>query len=136
MIALSSIVLSLMNIIKSITFFGGAVLEKNAPEYQEAYRAADACAREGLTVINGGGPGIMMAATTGAANAGGKTTAVYLEPDFATTFEGKEHAVKADTVFSEKTILSGPKSSWSLETRMCFLTEARAPSANLRCVGW
>lgn len=109
-----------MNIIKSITFFGGAILEKNMPEYQEAYRAADACAREGLTVINGGGPGIMMAATTGAANAGGKTTAVYLEPDFATTFEGKEHAVKADTVFSEKNYIERTKKLMELGDSYVF----------------
>lgn len=109
-----------MNTIKSITFFGGAVLEKSNSDYQEAYHAAMACAKEGLTVVDGGGPGIMMAATTGASAGGGKTKAVYLEPDFATTFEGKEHAVSADEVFSEKNYLDRTKKLMELGDSYVF----------------
>ncbi len=91
-----------MNTLKSVTIFGGAVLEKTEHDYQQALQVAKICAEEGLTVVDGGGPGIMMAATRGAKQGGGKTIAVYLEPDYATTFEGKEHAVVADQMFSEK----------------------------------
>ena len=94
-----------MNIIKSITFFGGAVLTKDEYDYKEAYHAAMACAEAGLIVVDGGGPGIMTAATRGAKAGGGKTKVVYLDPDYATTFEGKEHSISADEMYSEKNYL-------------------------------
>lgn len=91
-----------MNTIKSVTIFGGAVLEKKEYDYHEAYHVAKACAEAGLIVVDGGGPGIMMAAARGAKAGGGQTKAVYLDPDYATTFEGKEHSIVADEMFNEK----------------------------------
>jgi uncharacterized protein (TIGR00730 family) len=78
-----------MNTIKSVTIFGGAVLEKKEYDYHEAYHVAKACAEAGLIVVDGGGPGVMQAATMGAKSMGGHTLAVTFYPTNAPNFEGR-----------------------------------------------
>lgn len=94
-----------MNLITSVTIFGGAKTPKQDREYQDAFTTAQLLAGSGLTIVDGGGPGIMLAATSGAKSVNGKTAAVFLEPDYATTFEGKERHVHADIEMSEKNYL-------------------------------
>jgi hypothetical protein len=46
-------------------------------------------AKQGLTIVDGGGPGVMAAATKGAQSVGGETVAVTFYPKDAPGFEGR-----------------------------------------------
>lgn len=85
--------------IKSIALFGSADIPKDHPVYKEAYESAKLLAQHGLRVVNGGGPGVMKAATDGASSVGGDTFNIVFEPTNATFFEGKLSTNKADREF-------------------------------------
>ncbi len=87
--------------IKSVSFFGCACGEKGDPHIDGAYRAAAVVAKSGRRVVNGGGPGVMLAATQGAKSVGGATTAVYYRPALATNFKGEYATHNADETFEE-----------------------------------
>ncbi len=91
------------HLIKNVTFFGYAESKETDAEYIAAYEAAKAVAKTGRTVINGGGPGVMYAASKGAKDGGGKVSAVYYVPTSATHFEGRhEPTIEfADQEFQE-----------------------------------
>ncbi len=91
-----------MHIIKSVTIFGNAVGSGGDSDFEKAFATAKILAKNGLTVVDGGGPGIMYAGIRGAKEGNGKTIAVYLEPDFATTIQGREKTINADQMFTEK----------------------------------
>jgi len=67
--------------VEKVAFFGGADIDKEHPVYQQAYEIARLVAKEGKTVINGGGPGVMLATTQGAQSVGGQTLSVAFQPD-------------------------------------------------------
>jgi uncharacterized protein (TIGR00725 family) len=75
--------------IKNIAFFGDADVAEASPEYQDAYEVAKLCARAGYAVVNGGGPGVMAAATLGAEAVEGETLTVTFYPKDAPGFEGR-----------------------------------------------
>lgn len=56
-----------------VTVFGSARLEEDSPHYELGRQAGAALANAGFTVMTGGGPGIMEAASRGAKEAGGNT---------------------------------------------------------------
>ena len=58
-----------------ITVFGSARLTHAAPEYETARAVGMALAQSGFTVMSGGGPGLMEAASRGAREAGGRSVA-------------------------------------------------------------
>lgn len=87
--------------IKSVTFFGCACGEPGDPHYDAAHEVAKEVAKSGRRVVNGGGPGVMLAATLGAKEEDGKTTVVYFRPELAATFEGKTAANYADEQYEE-----------------------------------
>ncbi len=91
-----------MHIIKSVTIFGSAVGSGGDHDFNQAFLTAKKLAEYDLTVVDGGGPGVMFAGIKGAEEAGGKTVAVYLEPDYATAIQGKENSIVADEMYSEK----------------------------------
>jgi uncharacterized protein (TIGR00725 family) len=76
-------------IIKNIAFFGDSAIPRTDPVYKDAYAIAKIIAKEGYTVVNGGGPGVMAAATRGAEDADGETLAVTFDPKDAPGFEGR-----------------------------------------------
>lgn len=76
-------------LIKNIAFFGDADAPKNSHLYKSAYNIANIVAKEGYTIVNGGGPGVMDAATKGAEEGGGETLTVTFYPENATGFEGR-----------------------------------------------
>lgn len=79
-------------LIKNITFFGDSAIPEDSPIYQSVWEAAKLMAENDYTVVDGGGPGIMKAATDGAESVDGNTVAVYWQPKLASFFEGKNLA--------------------------------------------
>lgn len=75
--------------IKNIAFFGDADISEVDETYIAAFEVSEALAKEGYVVVDGGGPGVMEAATSGAKREGGKTISVTFDPTSAPGFEGK-----------------------------------------------
>lgn len=76
-------------LIKNIAFFGDANIPKTDQAYKEAYEVAKLLGAEKYTIVDGGGPGVMDAATNGAEAGGGETLTVTFHPLEATGFEGR-----------------------------------------------
>ncbi len=66
----------------SVTVFGSARTTPDDPHYRIAYELGRLLASEGLTVITGGGPGVMEAANKGAKEIGGASAGVGVELPF------------------------------------------------------
>ena len=66
-------------VIKRVAFFGDAEIKPSEKYYQLAIRTAELLAKEGYIIVNGGGPGIMAAATKGARIGHGKVELVVLD---------------------------------------------------------
>lgn len=75
--------------IKNIAFFGDANVSNNDPVYKSAFAVSKLLAKEGYTIVNGGGPGVMDASTKGAQDAGGETLSVTFTPGDTTSYEGR-----------------------------------------------
>jgi uncharacterized protein (TIGR00730 family) len=75
--------------IKNIAFFGDADISETDETYKAAFDVAEALAEEGYVIVDGGGPGVMEAATSGAVKGGGKTISVTFDPVNAPGYEGK-----------------------------------------------
>jgi hypothetical protein len=56
----------------AVSIFGGSRVRKNSRYYRKAIQVSQALAREGFSIITGGGPGIMEAANLGARRGGGR----------------------------------------------------------------
>lgn len=82
--------------IEKIAFYGSADLDSNDPAYEAAYQAAKHVAKKGKIMVNGGGPGIMEAASQGAKAGGGKTIVVTFYPQDLPEFEGRAEQNIAD----------------------------------------
>ena len=65
-----------------VSIFGSARTLASSPEYKRAARTAELLVQAGLTVITGGGPGIMEAANLGADRAGGHSIGLNIELPF------------------------------------------------------
>ena len=85
--------ISTTKIIKRVAFFGDAELKPNSDTYKSAYNTAKLLAEAGYIIVNGGGPGIMGAATAGAIASGGKVELVVMDPKFIpNNYEGIDDA--------------------------------------------
>lgn len=79
-----------MEPIKKVAFFGFADAKDDDAVFQEAFLCAKLLAKHGYTIVNGGGPGVMRAATMGAKESGGKTIGVTFYPKEIVSFEGRD----------------------------------------------
>lgn len=79
-------------LIQKVTFFGDSAIPEDDPIYKSVWNAAQLLAKNGYAIVNGGGPGVMKAATDGAESVGGTTVAVYWQPKLASYFEGRNLA--------------------------------------------
>jgi len=76
--------------IKNITFFGYSESKPEDLLYKEVFQTGKLLAKAGYTIINGGGPGTMRAATEGAQAGGGRAVGVTFYPKDAPNFEGRD----------------------------------------------
>lgn len=91
--------------IKAVSIFGYANAALDSTLYKETYEVCRTLAEQGLTIINGGGPGVMRAATDGAHAGGGLATVATFYPKYINHFEGKDPANKADKEIIEDNYL-------------------------------
>ena len=78
--------------IQRVTVFGYADSKEGDEEYLAAFETSRLLAQAGYEIVNGGGPGVMQAASLGAKAGGGKTLGVTLYPksdDALLMFEGR-----------------------------------------------
>jgi hypothetical protein len=66
----------------SVTLFGSARTKPDSPHYQIAYELGKRLSQEGLSVITGGGPGLMEAANKGAVEGKGTSAGIGVELPF------------------------------------------------------
>lgn len=83
-------------IIRAVSVFGYADTQPGEQLYEEAKEVSRVLAEEGMTVINGGGPGVMRASTEGAHQGGGKAYIATFYSEKMETFEGKDPLNEAD----------------------------------------
>lgn len=79
-----------------IAIFGFADAKEDDSLYKEVVEVAKALAEAGYIVVDGGGPGLMRAATEGAKNGGGVVIGVTWYPHGMENFEGKDPLNKVD----------------------------------------
>ena len=89
-------------IIKRVAIFGDADAKKTDQHFVDAYNTAKLLAENGYIIVNGGGPGVMLAATIGAKDGGGRVETVVLDPKKKmANYEGsnKDNDDLADKIF-------------------------------------
>ena len=64
---------------RGVTIFGSARVKPGEPSYNQARQLGFSLAKDGYTIITGGGPGIMEAANRGAREAGGRTVSFNID---------------------------------------------------------
>lgn len=91
--------------LKTITFLGSARVFPSDIVYQAAFETAKLLAQNGYEIINGGGPGVMKAATQGGKLGGAKVTGVTFYPQDIELFEGRDLSNKIDKEIKEENYL-------------------------------
>lgn len=91
--------------INQVAVFGSSHIDENSPLYQEAFEVCKKLAEAGYTIVDGGGPGVMRAASLGAKNGGGKVIGVTFQEDKRMHFEGRDPLNKIDVEIKTKNYL-------------------------------
>jgi uncharacterized protein (TIGR00725 family) len=95
--------------ISHVAIFGYADSKPEDKEFKECFETSKMLAESGYEVVDGGGPGIMLAATLGAKAGGGRVTGVTLYPKDMKNFEGRnkdntlDEEIKTDS-YVERTL--------------------------------
>ncbi len=90
-----------------VAIFGDATARENDEHFREAYEVAKLLAENGYIVVNGGGPGVMLAASRGAKDGGGRVEVVTLNPKMEPeNYEGdnESNIGLADEVYQTETV--------------------------------
>jgi hypothetical protein len=95
-------------IIKRVAFFGDADAKKNDQHFEDAYNTAKLLAENGYIIVNGGGPGVMLASTLGAKAGNGRAEIVIIDEkvDMGENYEGSgtDNKAKADKIYRTNNI--------------------------------
>lgn len=94
--------------IKRVAIFGDAEAQKTDRHFIDAYNTAKLLGQMGYITLNGGGPGVMLAATLGAKVGGGKVEIVVIETKKKlNSYEGssEDNCKMADKVIKTKNYL-------------------------------
>lgn len=77
-----------------VAFFGDGQAAKRSAHFIDAYDVAQLLAKYKYVIVNGGGPGVMLASTLGAASVGGRSEAVVINAEHQPTkhYEGQSEA--------------------------------------------
>lgn len=78
--------------IQNVAIFGYANTLQNQHLFKHVFKVSKALAEAGYTIVDGGGPGVMLAASMGAKEGGGKVIGVTLYPKDMPNFEGRNPA--------------------------------------------
>lgn len=95
--------------IEQVAIFGSSEALPSSKLYQDAFNVSQSLARVGYVVVDGGGPGVMRAASLGAKAGGGEVIGVTLYPKDCENFEGRDpenpidKEIKTDT-YVERTL--------------------------------
>lgn len=81
---------------KNVAIFGFSDAVPEDKLYEEVKSVCALIAKDGYTIVNGGGPGVMRASTEGAQLSGGKTIGITFNPTDMTFFEGHDKENKVD----------------------------------------
>lgn len=76
--------------IQNIAIFGYSDAAPNDQLFKEVRMVSKELAQAGYTIVDGGGPGVMRAATIGAKEGGGKVIGVILHDENIPNFEGRD----------------------------------------------
>lgn len=76
--------------IHQIAIFGSSHVKPESKLSKEVYEVTKKLAEAGYMIINGGGPGVMRAATEGAKAGGGKVIGVTFYPEDTMHYEGRD----------------------------------------------
>lgn len=76
--------------IQNVAIFGYADASENGELFKNVREVSRKLAEAGYTVVDGGGPGVMRAATIGAKEGGGKVIGVTLYSEDIPNFEGRD----------------------------------------------
>lgn len=76
--------------IEQVAIFGSSHASLDTPLAKDAFEVCKKLAEAGYIVVDGGGPGVMRSATTGAKSVGGKVIGIVLEEDKHMHYEGRD----------------------------------------------
>ena len=76
--------------IENVAIFGYADTSNREHLFRDVFKVCKRLAESGYTVVDGGGPGVMLAASLGAKEGGGKVIGVTLYPKDMKNFEGRD----------------------------------------------
>lgn len=82
--------------IDQIAIFGSAHTSEGGALAKEVFEVCKALAAAGYTIVNGGGPGVMKAATDGAHAGGGKVVGITFKASSGMNYEGRDKTNKFD----------------------------------------
>lgn len=82
--------------IKNIAVFGYSQATPQDPVFKQAFKVCQVLAKKGFIIVNGGGPGVMRAASAGAKAADGKVIGVSFYPTESEIYEGRDPANPID----------------------------------------
>ncbi|MBI2330119.1 LOG family protein [Candidatus Daviesbacteria bacterium] len=88
--------------IDQVAIFGSSHINEKNALFEEALEVCKKMAEAGYTIVNGGGPGVMRAASLGAKAGGGKVIGVTFQADSRMHFEGKDPLNKMDIEIKTK----------------------------------
>lgn len=92
-------------IIKTVACLGFADALPSDRVFEDAFEVGKMLAKHGYSVADGGGPGVMRAATEGAESVGGNTVGVTFYPKDMMNFEGRDLNNKFDREIKTKNYL-------------------------------